>query len=141
MLEETTKKLIKLLDIISNETKTGDLIHLLFKAKMLKTDLRQMEKEANLVQEKVEEIIVERLQEADLKSMKTGHGSVTIKASLYPYVDDAESFTRWVVSEERFEMLQKRCSPGAVVGYFDQKNELPDGISTFTKIRLNTRKA
>ena len=142
MLEQLrikTKELDEMVDKSPELIKTGEAIDALFLTRGVLSELSSVVKEANSIKAKIEALIIAKMEDEGITRSESRLGSVSVSGAMYPSVVDTEAFTRWVVSENRFDMLQKRCSPASVVEYFELNNLLPDGIETYNKIKLNVR--
>lgn len=136
-LESKTKALI----LSKDDKLLGKLINVYFESRDLKADISKQEKRANKIKADLELEIIERMEEMELLKSAGEKGSVTRSVKMHPSVKEVESFVKWVVENDRFEMLQKRCSPAAVLEYLDLFNMLPPGIETYEKKSLNIGRA
>ena len=118
----------------------GHLIDIIFTLKQIKRDIRTAEKEINIALDFVENVTIGKMEKEQLTKGNGELGSASLSAGIYPSVEIKEDFYRWAIEEGRFEMLQSRCNAAAVMELFDKENILPDGIKTYTKQKLNTRK-
>ena len=117
----------------------GSKINQLFDLRSAKNALAEQIKALNIQIEELTLSIIDDMKEAGIDTARSDKGSVFFKISIYPQIDDKESFVKWVVQHDRYDMLQKRVSPGPILEMFDKENKLPKGISTYIKEDLNVR--
>lgn len=139
-MEQDILKLSAILDKVNDNTKTGSMVDILFAVIELKTIIADFSKITNLMQLKITNKLIERMEFDAVDRVESSRGSATKKINTFASVKDKEAFTRWVTRRGKFEMLQSRCSPAAVLEYFEEKNKLPDGIETYSQAVLNTRR-
>ena len=118
----------------------GEKVNRYFEIRDEKDAINAQLKEINEQQEDVELQIIADMEQSGLSKTETSRGSISVAVGMYPEIEDKESFYRWVIANNRWDMVQKRISRGPVLELFETKNILPDGVSTYTKQTINMRR-
>jgi len=118
----------------------GEKVNRYFEIRDAKDAINAQLKEINEQQEYVELQIIADMEQSGLSKTETSRGSISVAVGMYPEIEDKESFYRWVIANNRWDMVQKRISRGPVLELFETKNILPDGVSTYTKQTINMRR-
>lgn len=109
----------------------------------LRENISALKQEESALQEEYdreEYALIEDMQAAGLSRGGTDRGTVSIKMEKYPQVVDMESFVNWCANNGRPDMIQKRVSTTSFKEYFEQKNEYPDGLDTYDRVKVSLRK-
>lgn len=109
----------------------------------LRESISALKQEESALQEEYdreEYALIEDMQAAGLSRGGTDRGTVSIKMEKYPQVVDMESFVNWCANNGRPDMIQKRVSTTSFKEYFEQKNEYPDGLDTYDRVKVSLRK-
>jgi hypothetical protein len=109
----------------------------------LRESISALKQEESALQEEYdreEYALIEDMQSAGLSRGGTDRGTVSIKMEKYPQVVDMESFVNWCANNGRPDMIQKRVSTTSFKEYFEQKNEYPDGLDTYDRVKVSLRK-
>lgn len=105
--------------------------------------IRALEAEKTEVQktfDEIEYVMITKLESAGLSSAGIERCTFSLKVEPYPQVKDMQLFVKWAADNDKPEMLQKRVSAAVFREYFEQTNEMPDGIDTYEKKTLGMRK-
>lgn len=105
--------------------------------------IRALEAEKTAVQktfDEIEYVMITKLEEAGLTSAGIDQCTFSLKVEPYPQVKDMALFVKWAADNDKPEMLQKRVSSAVFKEYFEQSNEMPDGLDTYEKKTLGMRK-
>ena len=116
------------------------LIDRLFILRENRDSVRKEEKELTGQIEQLSEEIIDGLDQAGIDRATGQRGSVTKKIDIYPGIENKVEFYTWAVTNDRFEFLQSRVNSAPVKEMQEQNNNLPPGIITHTKAKLNVRK-
>lgn len=117
----------------------GLKINSFFELKSKKDKLNLELKSINAKLEEIQDDIINEMDNEGLFEAKSKLGKVFRKVKVIPQIQNKELFFTWAVRNKRFDMLQSRVSPAPIIEMLEEENELPDGISTFTKQILNKR--
>lgn len=114
-----------------------------FKLKNQLDELKAKERDIRERMEAIELDIITDLENAGLEQARAELGSVTLNTKMYPSVtsDRKQDFITWSVNNGRLDMLIVRPNERSVREFFEETNELPDGVETYIKTKLNTRRA
>ena len=90
--------------------------------------------------EKIESWIKEKADEDGVTSFKTGSGTAFLTTTDFASVENWDAMIDFVLSNEAYDMLEKRVSKTAVRGYIKENKEVPPGINYGTRLDVNVRK-
>ena len=90
--------------------------------------------------DEIEYLMITKMEEAGLSSAGISRCTFSLKVEPYPQVKDMALFVKWAADNDKPEMIQKRVSSAVFREYFEQTNELPDGVDTYEKKTLGMRK-
>lgn len=90
--------------------------------------------------DEIEYLMITKMEEAGLSSAGISKCTFSLKVEPYPQVKDMALFVKWAADNDKPEMIQKRVSSAVFREYFEQTNELPDGVDTYEKKTLGMRK-
>ena len=90
--------------------------------------------------DEIEYLMITKMEEAGLTSAGISRCTFSLKVEPYPQVKDMALFVKWASDNDKPEMIQKRVSSAVFREYFEQTNELPDGVDTYEKKTLGMRK-
>lgn len=124
----------------SMRKKIGSEIDRLFLLREQKRQLQEQITEINKEYEGIEAELISIMELEQLEKASGTHATATIKIDSYPSVDDLELFTRFVVENERWDMLRKQANAGPIREMLEQQNMLPPGISVYEKAKCLLRK-
>lgn len=91
-------------------------------------------------QEKIEGLLLARLQEGGMESIRTSRGTAYRSTRVSATVADWDSFFSFVKSQEAWEMLERRCSKEAVKEYKEANEALPPGVNWTAEATINVRR-
>jgi hypothetical protein len=91
-------------------------------------------------QEKIEGILLKRFQDDGLESVRTASGTAYKTVRTSASVADPDAFFEFVLKNELYDLLEKRCSKTVVEQYKDAHQELPPGINYSESVALNVRR-
>ncbi len=105
-------------------------------------ELKRQEKDIREEMDKAEADIIKFLEDNDLEQVKTEQGSLTLSVKMYPSIrsDKKHEFIDWAVKHDRLDMMIVRANDKSIRDYFEETNDLPDGVETFVKSKLNMRR-
>lgn len=118
----------------------GELAKQLFQAKEVKADLNNRLKSINEIIKSAEKDLADAMDEAKLDKFSSEHGTISKKVELYPQVEDWEDFLKWTVENNRFDFVQRRVNSAPFKEFFDQNSYFPDGLDSYEKLTISTRK-
>lgn len=119
----------------------GDLSKALYKIRNERDRVRAIEKDLNQKKEITERLLLDKLDEAGINSVKTDYGTVTKKVSLYPRVADLQALGEWIQKTGRIDIMQKRVSKGVFTEVFESTGEYPSGVDAYDKETISFRKS
>lgn len=90
--------------------------------------------------DEIEYLMITKMEEAGLTGAGISRCTFSLKVEPYPQVKDMALFVKWAADNDKPEMIQKRVSSAVFREYFEQTNELPDGVDTYEKKTLGMRK-
>ena len=104
--------------------------------------LKRQEKSIREDLDKAELDIISFLEENDLEQVRSDRGSLSLSVKLYPSVksEQKHEFINWAVANDRMDMMIVRPNEKSVRDYFQETNDLPDGVETFLRSKLNMRR-
>lgn len=91
-------------------------------------------------QEKIEGILLHRFQEDGIESCKTSSGTAYKSVRTSASVADQDLFFSFIVKNDLFEMLEKRCNKTLVEQYKEEHGEIPPGINYSETVVVNVRR-
>jgi hypothetical protein len=106
-------------------------------------EIRRLDAEKSAIQaefDEIEFVMIGKLTDAGLTSAGISRCTFSLKQEQYPQVKDLNAFVKWAADNDRAEMLQKRVSAAVFREYYEQNNEMPEGIETYDKLTLSMRK-
>lgn len=112
----------------------------LFQAREAIRELEARKTEVQKMYDEMEYVMIEKMQEAGLSNAGIPACTFSLKVEMYPQVKDIDAFVRWAADNNKAEMLQRRVSAAVFREYFEQANQMPDGVDTFEKTTLGMRK-
>lgn len=92
-------------------------------------------------QEKIEGILLQRFEEQGVESVRTENGTP------YKYVRescstaDADAFWSYVMSNEAFELIEKRPNKTTVRQFIDEKGDVPPGLNWRQELCIGVRRS
>jgi hypothetical protein len=93
-------------------------------------------------QDKIETYLLREFQESGVESIKTSAGTAYKSSRVSATVADWDSFfTDYVVPNQAWEMLERRCSKEAVQQYKAANDDLPPGINWTETVTVNVRRS
>lgn len=93
-----------------NPPSTGRLVDAMFEIRAEITELNAQIKELNRKKSMLQEMILERFDEQDLKRAEGTLGSISIKTAINPRIEDWDKVERYVLRKKDFSLLQRRLS-------------------------------
>lgn len=92
-------------------------------------------------QEKIEGILLKRFQDDGLESVRTTSGTAYKSVRTTASVADPDQFFSFVLQNELYDLLEKRCSKTVVEQYKEAHQELPPGINYSESVTINVRRS
>ncbi len=90
---------------------------------------------------KLEGAIMDTLNAQGVESVRTNAGTAFKSVSTSATVADWDSYLGFVKANDRWDMLEKRCSKLAVEQYKVANDDLPPGINWKSAVTVNVRRA
>lgn len=102
----------------------------------LKENYEKADKNIRILQEKVESKLLDFLRTNNLVNVKTATGTVHTTTRYTASLADADTFMKYVVDNQLFDLLERRASSLAVRDFVEQHKVLPPGcnLSAITSI-------
>ena len=91
-------------------------------------------------QEKIEGILLHRFQEDGIESCKTAAGTAYKSVRTSASVADADLFFSFIVKNDLWDLLEKRCNKTFVEQYKAEHEELPPGVNYSESVVINVRR-
>lgn len=91
-------------------------------------------------QEKIEGILLRRFQDDGIESVRTASGTAYKTVRTSASVADADLFFSFVVKNDLWDLLEKRCSKTVVEQYKAEHQELPPGVNYSETVCVNVRR-
>lgn len=90
---------------------------------------------------KLENAIMATLNEQGVESVRTNAGTAFKSVSTSATIADWDSYLAFVQANDRWDMLEKRCSKLAVEQYRAANDDLPPGVNWKQAVTVNVRRA
>lgn len=136
----TAKSKIATITKVTNRL-TGTLGSTIDQAYALREKKREAEKVVKAIEEEIaalNEVLFERLDEAETSKGEGKLASVSISNSIVANVTDWEALWPYIAKHKHFHLVQKRLSDPAVRELWEGGKTVP-GVQPFTKRTLNLR--
>lgn len=91
-------------------------------------------------QEKIEGLLLRRFQEDGVESVRTASGTAYKSIRSTATVADSDLFLSFVVKNDLWNLLEKRCSKSDVEQYKAEHEALPPGINYSEVVHVNVRR-
>lgn len=88
-----------------------------------------------------ESFIMKQMQLLNTESVSTKAGTAYRTTTTRANVKDWGGFIDFVVKNKAFEMLERRASKEAVVGFMEAQGHLPPGIDLYRENKVNIRRS
>jgi len=108
--------------------------------KIAKDELKAREKEINAEIDQIEYELIENMEAMGVDQLRSTAGTASLKAEMYPSVENIHDLVNWAYENGVPEILQKRVSKSVFDEYYEKHGEFPDGISTYLKKSISFRK-
>ena len=118
----------------------GEKIDKLLALRDSKAELNEQIKKINELFKTMQIEVITHMEKEDVRAAKGVMASASITIGFYPGVKDLEAFAKWVVKNNKYEMMQKRVAPAAIKEMYDSTNKLPPGVESHTEPKLNLRR-
>lgn len=123
-----------------NEMSIEELGTRLFKAREAIRELEAHKSDVQKMYDDMEYVMIQKMQELGLSNAGIPACTFSLKVEMYPQVKDIDAFVKWAADHDKAEMLQRRVSAAVFREYFEQTNEMPEGVDTYEKMTLGMRK-
>ena len=90
--------------------------------------------------DKLEAYLKAEMDAQGVTSFKSDSGTAFVVATDYASVADWDAVLNFILTNEAFDMLEKRVSKTAVRGYIEQTKTVPPGVNYGTKLEVNVRR-
>jgi len=111
-----------------------------FELRETKKDLAKEQSAIQAEMDKLEKQISEQMESLGLEKIAGIKATATLRAEIYPSVSDKAAFYNFVVQNQSYELTQSRINAAAYRERLMNGNVLPDGVTTYDKIKLSIRK-
>jgi hypothetical protein len=91
--------------------------------------------------EKLEGLLMERLNDLGGESIKTPHGTVYRSTKRSATIADGDAFRKFVVEHEAFDIVDWRANANAVDDFIKSQATTPPGVNFTTTHRVGVRRA
>lgn len=125
---------------MNNMSSFEEYLEKLRAVKDLKTSIQQQLKNLNEQEEYLEQIIISKMQQEGITSVKASIGTATIKTEQYPQVEDWDKVLSFVIEQRAFELLKKAINSAVWRETFLQLGEVLPGVQAFEKQTLLFRR-
>lgn len=90
----------------------------------------------------LEDDILERMRAAKIDRADSEHGSVTRSSKMHPKVESMGDFLTWIMAdrENRQHFLPRQANGAAVREFFGEQGLLPEGVTSYIKESLVSRR-
>lgn len=124
-----------------DKSNIGGMLTEWFELKGTREELKRHDDMLRLRQEDLEVAVIELMESEDLVRADCEKGSVTLKVKSMPRIVDFEAFAAWVAEDltARLGFLYRQVKETAVNEMLEASGELPNGVDTYLKTRLNKR--
>lgn len=95
----------------------------------------------NAAMDRLENAILQTLTAQGVESARTEYGTAYKSISTSATIADWDSFLSFVLENERFDMLEKRCAKTAIEQYRAANDDLPPGVNWKPAVTVNVRRA
>jgi hypothetical protein len=97
-------------------------------------------------QEQIEAVLLDHLNKNNQDSVRTGEGTFYRQKKTIPNASDWEAFYAWIKENDAFDALERRIKAKFITDYMeehadDPDNNLPPGVSVFTRYDVRVRKS
>jgi hypothetical protein len=97
-------------------------------------------------QEKIEAVLLDHLNKNKQDSARTAAGTFYRQKKTVPSASDWEAFYAWIKENDAFDALERRIKAKFITDYMeehadDPDNNLPPGVSVFTRYDVRVRKS
>lgn len=123
-----------------NEKTLGSVLDQLFELRETKKELAKEQSAIQAEMDKLERQISEQMEALGLEKIAGTKATATLRAEIYPSVSDKAAFYNFVVQNQSYELTQSRINAAAYRERLMNGDVLPDGVTTYDKIKLSIRK-
>lgn len=124
----------------SVETLTNAFIQLRDQRAGLKREYEEADFKLKAKLEKLEVLMMGKLQEFGVDSFKTPFGTVYTQEETKYRCDDWDSYWGWIQANGRMDCLEKRVGQGAIKTLVGEGGEVPPGLSYTTERVVRVRR-
>lgn len=139
MTTETTEKKRSVKDL-NNEQLVKVYIQLRDRRSARKRAYEMEDEDDKSKQEKIEGILLHRFQEDGIESCKTAADTAYKSVRTSASVADGDLFFSFIVKNDMWDLLEKRCNKTFVEQYKQEHEELPPGINWSESVVINVRR-
>lgn len=118
----------------------GDLSKALYNIRAEEDRINALKSDVYQRREVAEKLIIDKLEEQNLDSIKTEVGTISKKVKLYPRVTDMDALKEWVVQTGRLDILTKHVSKGVFSEILESTGAFPDGMDAYDKATITFRR-
>jgi len=103
-------------------------------------ELSKRKSELNETQDNIKGVLLDRMAEENVDSIKTQHGTVYRTEKKFWQIKDFSALCEYVKRTGHFEIFQKRVAPSAVDDIMASEDEAPAGLDSYEKWELGFRR-
>lgn len=103
-------------------------------------EIAARKKELNETMDNIKGVLLDKMAEENVDSIKTNHGTVFRKERKFWTIKDFSALCEYVKRTGHFELFQKRVAGSAVDEIIEAEEETPEGIDSYEKWELNFRR-
>lgn len=90
--------------------------------------------------EKLEAVLMDKLNELGGESIKTSHGTVYRSTKRSATIADGEVFRKFVIDNEAYDLVDWRANATAVGDFIKSEDTTPPGVNYSTTFRVGVRR-
>lgn len=111
------------------------------KKKQLKDEYEAKVAPYDAAMDKIENLMLTKMQEQGLKSMPTSAGTAYIQTRTSATVADRELFKDWCENTDNWHLIDLRAQKTAIDAYKEEHDDLPPGINYNQQVVVNIRRS
>ena len=110
----------------------------------MRTAIQDLDKQIENIkdqQQQVKNAMKDQMQALGTKSVRTEHGTITLKEKSRFYTQDWDSFKKFVVEHDAVDLLEKRISQLNMQTFLEENPDLhPPGLSSLSEFEVSVTK-
>jgi hypothetical protein len=126
MMQERATRVFTADDYIAKYIELSDIVT--EKTRLYEEDIKQAKADMELMKN----LLAQEINRLDGQSIKTRHGTAYRSTVTRFRVDDRETWVKWVITNEKGDMLTLHVANDAIKDYVDAGHNLPPGLTATT---------